>query len=149
MSWNDAVAEIQKRTALIPRVGVVLGSGLGAFASELSERVEIPYEQIPGWPKSTAIGHDGKLVIGKIGETVVAVQSGRAHFYEGYNMSQVTYGVRVLGKLGIKSLVLTNAGRLPLWGTLVLAGLFFIFASGRFGPGQAIMSLAVQSLWKV
>ena len=84
-------------------------SGLGAFAEELSDRIEIPYGDIPGWPKSTAIGHAGKLVFGKIEDTVVAVQAGRAHFYEGYNIGQVTFGVRVLGKLGIKSLVLTNA----------------------------------------
>ncbi len=109
MSWNQAVASIQTRTNLTPTVGVILGSGLGAFASELEDAVEIPYADIPGWPVSTAIGHAGKLVFGKIGETVVAVQAGRAHLYEGYNMSQVTFGVRVLGKLGIKSLVLTNA----------------------------------------
>ena len=100
---------IQRRTELMPKVGVVLGSGLGAFANELTERVEIPYEEIPGWPRSTAIGHAGKLVLGKINETVVAVQSGRAHFYEGYDIGEVTFGARVLGKLGIKSLLLTNA----------------------------------------
>ena len=109
MSWNDAVVAIQRQTELIPQVGVVLGSGLGAFADELTDRVEIPYEEIPGWPRSTAIGHAGKLVLGKIGNTVVAVQSGRAHFYEGYDIGQVTFGARVLGKLGIKSLLLTNA----------------------------------------
>lgn len=109
MSWNDAVVAIQRRTDLTPIVGVVLGSGLGAFADELTDRVEIPYEEIPGWPRSTAIGHAGKLVLGKIGNTIVAVQSGRAHFYEGYDIGQVTFGARVLGKLGIKSLVLTNA----------------------------------------
>ena len=109
MSWNQAVSAIQNRTHLVPSVGVVLGSGLGAFASELEDAVEIPYDQIPGWPVSTAIGHAGKLVIGKIGDTVVAVQAGRAHLYEGYNMAQVTFAVRVLGKLGVKSLLLTNA----------------------------------------
>ncbi len=109
MSWNQAVVAIQNRTQLVPTVGVVLGSGLGAFASELEDAVEIPYDQIPGWPVSTAIGHAGKLVIGKIGDTVVAVQAGRAHLYEGYNMAQVTFAVRVLGKLGVKSLLLTNA----------------------------------------
>ena len=109
MSWNQAIEIIQARTNLQPQVGVVLGSGLGAFASELNGRVEIPYGELPGWPVSTAIGHDGKLVIGKIGGTVVAVQSGRAHLYEGYSPQQVTFGVRVMGKLGIRSLVATNA----------------------------------------
>ncbi len=109
MSWNDALVAIQRRTDLIPTVGVVLGSGLGAFADELTDRIEIPYEDIPGWPRSTAVGHAGHLVLGKINHTVVAVQAGRAHFYEGYDIGQVTFGVRVLGKLGIKSLILTNA----------------------------------------
>ena len=71
MSWNQAVAAIQNRTNLAPTVGVILGSGLGAFASELEDAVEIPYGDIPGWPVSTAIGHACKLVFGKIGETVV------------------------------------------------------------------------------
>ena len=73
MSWNQAVAAIQTRTKLAPTVGVILGSGLGAFASELEDAVEISYGDIPGWPVSTAIGHAGKLMFGKIGETVVAV----------------------------------------------------------------------------
>ncbi len=109
MSFDQAIAVIQSRTYLKPQVGVVLGSGLGAFADELDDRVEIPYQDIPGWPVSTAIGHAGKLVIGKIGDTVVAVQSGRAHMYEGYSPKQVTFGVRVMGMLGIRSLVATNA----------------------------------------
>ncbi len=88
---------------------MVLGSGLGAFADELSERTDIPYAEIPGWPRSTAVGHAGKLVIGKLGELVVAVMAGRAHLYEGYTSAQVTFGVRVLGRLGVRSLVFTNA----------------------------------------
>jgi len=95
--------------ALRPTVGVVLGSGLGAFADELSERTDIPYAEIPGWPGSTAVGHAGKLAIGKLGELVVAVMAGRAHLYEGYTPAQVTFGVRVLGRLGVRSMVFTNA----------------------------------------
>jgi purine-nucleoside phosphorylase len=90
-------------------VGVVLGSGLGAFAAELDGRVEIPYDEIPGWPISTAVGHAGKLVLGTLGGTPVAVLSGRAHLYEGYTMAQLTFGVRVLGGLGVRSMVFTNA----------------------------------------
>jgi len=90
-------------------MGVVLGSGLGAFADELTERVEIPYAEIPGWPVSTAVGHAGKLVIGKLGDLPLAVMAGRAHLYEGYTPAQVTYPVRVLYAAGVRSLVFTNA----------------------------------------
>ena len=90
-------------------IGVVLGSGLGAFADTLDDRVEIPYSAIPGWPASTAVGHAGKLVEGRIGETKVIVLGGRAHLYEGYSAQQVTFGIRELARRGVKSLVLTNA----------------------------------------
>jgi purine-nucleoside phosphorylase len=92
-----------------PRLAVVLGSGMGAFADELSERIEIPYSAIPHWPVSTAVGHAGRLVIGKIGSIGVAVMSGRVHLYEGYTPAQVTFGVRVLGSLGVRGIVFTNA----------------------------------------
>jgi len=105
-----AAAEfLASRTAVRPRVAVVLGSGLGAFGDELAEAVEIPYSMIPGWPCSTAVGHAGKLVIGKLGAMPVVVMSGRAHLYEGYTPAQVTFGVRVLASLGARSLVITNA----------------------------------------
>ena len=106
---NDAVQFLEARTALRPRVAVVLGSGLGAFADELSDRTEIPYAEIPGWPCSTAIGHAGKLVFGKLGALDAVVMAGRVHLYEGYTPVQVTFGVRVLGSLGVHSIVLTNA----------------------------------------
>jgi purine-nucleoside phosphorylase len=105
----DAKREIEWRTPLRPAIGVVLGSGLGAFTSELTSRTEIPYGEIPGWPGSTAIGHAGKLAIGKLGDAAVAVMAGRAHLYEGYSASQVTFGVRVLRALGVRSIVFTNA----------------------------------------
>jgi purine-nucleoside phosphorylase len=91
------------------KVGVVLGSGLGAFADTLEQRVETPYSAIPGWPVSTAAGHAGKLVEGRIGETEVIVLAGRAHLYEGYTAQQVTFGIRELARRGVTSLVLTNA----------------------------------------
>src|ERR1039458_2503551 len=92
-----------------PSIAVVLGSGLGAFADVLTERLDIPYSEIPGWPGSTAVGHAGKLILGRLGELEVAVMAGRAHLYEGYSTAQVTYGVRVLGSLGVRSIVFTNA----------------------------------------
>ncbi|MGD0499376.1 MAG: purine-nucleoside phosphorylase [Bryobacteraceae bacterium] len=106
---EQAKAYIESRAAWPPSIAVVLGSGLGAFAEELSGRVEIPYSEIPGWPGSTAVGHPGKLVLGKLGDLGVAVMAGRAHLYEGYSPAQATYGVRVLGRLGVRSIVLTNA----------------------------------------
>lgn len=105
----EARAYIESCTPLRPRVGVVLGSGLGGFAAELSESVEIAYAAIPGWPCSTAVGHAGKLVVGKLCDLPVAVMSGRVHLYEGYTQQQVVFGVRVLGTLGVRSMVFTNA----------------------------------------
>ena len=86
-----------------------LGSGLGAFADELEERVEIPYSEIPGWPASTAIGHAGKLALGKLGNVALAVMSGRVHLYEGVTTQQVVFGVRALGSFGVRSMIFTNA----------------------------------------
>ncbi|HYW45103.1 MAG TPA: purine-nucleoside phosphorylase [Bryobacteraceae bacterium] len=100
---------IQNRIARRPEIGVVLGSGLGAFAEELTGSVEIPYSEIPGWPPSTAVGHAGKLIVGSLGPAAVAVMSGRAHLYEGNTAAQVVLGVRVLHSLGVKSIVFTNA----------------------------------------
>src|SRR5258708_995092 len=93
----DAAAEfVRSQIRTQPHVAIVLGSGLGAFADELTDRVEIPYSQIPGWPPSTAIGHAGKLVVGRLGSMNLAVMAGRNHLYEGYTPAQVTFGVRVL-----------------------------------------------------
>ena len=104
-----ARAHLEGSTGLRPRVAVVLGSGLGGFAGELADRTEIHYSEIPGWPCSTAVGHAGKLVIGTLGGLPVAVMSGRVHLYEGYTPAQVTFGVRVLGALGVRAMVFTNA----------------------------------------
>ena len=106
---QEAKTYIESRTELRPVIGVVLGSGLGAFAEELSESVELPYSGIPGWPASTAVGHAGKLVLGKLCGHPVAVLAGRAHLYEGNTPAQATFGVRVLGAMGVRSIVLTNA----------------------------------------
>ena len=106
----DAAAElIRGQTSLEPRVAVVLGSGLGGFADELEEPVEIPYGEIPGWPLSTVLGHAGKLAVGTVGGVPLAVMRGRAHLYEGFSAAEVVFGVRVLARLGVGTLVLTNA----------------------------------------
>ncbi len=109
MSIDAAAARIREDSALEPRVGVVLGSGLGSLVDELEDRVEIPYAEIPGWPVSTAVGHAGVLVLGTIAGVPIAVMRGRAHLYEGIGADRVAFGVRVLGRLGIRSLVVTNA----------------------------------------
>ena len=109
MSMTEAIRYLEARISARPRIGVVLGSGLGAFADELAGRVEIPYADIPGWPRSTAAGHAGKLVFAKLGDLHVAVMSGRAHLYEGHSQAAATLGVRVLGQLGVRGFVFTNA----------------------------------------
>jgi purine-nucleoside phosphorylase len=104
-----AATFLLEQTALRPKIGVVLGSGLGAFADELRDAVRVPYSQIPSFPQSTAIGHAGQMVIGKAGDVPVAAMQGRAHLYEGYSAEQVAFPVRVLGRMGILALVITNA----------------------------------------
>ena len=106
---SEAVRFVQSHTALRPSIGLVLGSGLGAFAHSLEKATAIPYGEIPRFPVSTAIGHTGELVIGYCQGVPVAVMSGRAHFYEGYTLQQVVFPVRVLGRMGVKILILTNA----------------------------------------
>jgi len=106
---QSAVSYIRDVTVREPRLMVVLGSGLGAFADELDDPISIPYSEIPGWPISTAAGHAGKLVFGKLGHVDIAVLAGRAHLYEGYTPTQATFGVRVLHRLGARSAVFTNA----------------------------------------
>ncbi|HEX8775992.1 MAG TPA: purine-nucleoside phosphorylase [Pyrinomonadaceae bacterium] len=91
------------------RVGLVLGSGLGAFADDLEDAVPFPYEEIPGFARSTVEGHAGRLMLGVVGGVPVAAMQGRFHYYEGYALEEVVFPIRVLGLLGIKSLVLTNA----------------------------------------
>jgi len=93
----------------IPKVAVVLGSGLGDFANDLKDSLIVPYETIPHYPRSTAIGHAGRMVIGKLGDVTVAAMQGRVHQYEGYTARQAAFPVRVFGLMGVKSIILTNA----------------------------------------
>lgn len=106
---TEAAAYIRARTHLAPGVGVVLGSGLGAFADKITDAVAIPFHEIPHFPKATVPGHSGRLVIGTVDGIPVAVMQGRVHTYEGYSPQQVTFPVRVLGLLGVKTLIVTNA----------------------------------------
>jgi purine-nucleoside phosphorylase len=95
--------------SLAPRIGIVLGSGLGAVADAVANPVFIPYAEIPHFPQSTVEGHSGRLVAGLLGGVPVAVMQGRVHFYEGYTPQQVTFPMRVLGALGLRAVILTNA----------------------------------------
>jgi len=104
-----ASAAISARATVQPRIGLVLGSGLGEIAEQLSEQVRIPYGDIPHWPTSTVQGHGGRLVLGRMEGIPVLVQQGRAHFYEGYSPAEITFPIRVMKKLGIEILVVTNA----------------------------------------
>jgi len=97
------------RTALRPRVALVLGSGLGGFVDELENAVRIPYAEIPSFPRSTALGHAGTLVIGTVSGIAVVAMQGRVHLYEGYSVQQVAFPVRVFGRMGVRAVVLTNA----------------------------------------
>ncbi|HEX8136146.1 MAG TPA: purine-nucleoside phosphorylase [Pyrinomonadaceae bacterium] len=106
---EHAARTVRARLGEDVRVGLVLGSGLGAFADDLEEQTVFPYEEIPGFARSTVEGHAGRLVVGRVEGTVVAAMQGRFHYYEGYALEEVVFPIRVLGLLGIKSLILTNA----------------------------------------
>jgi len=106
---DQAVAAVQAASPLRPAIGLVLGSGLGAFAQGLERVRRIPYCEIPHFPTSTAEGHRGELCLGTARGVPVAVMSGRVHFYEGYTLEQVVFPVRVLGRMGVRILILTNA----------------------------------------
>jgi purine-nucleoside phosphorylase len=106
----DRIADlVRSKTTYHPQVGIILGSGLGGLASSVEFATIIPYQDIPDWPISTVIGHQGHLVIGKIEGKEVIVMQGRVHYYEGYSMGQVVLPVRVLQRLGIEMLIVTNA----------------------------------------
>ncbi len=106
---NTAVAEIQKKTQQKPKVGLILGSGLGDLAESVAPADYIPYREIPGWPVSTIEGHKGRLVIGDLEGVPVLIMQGRAHYYEGYPIGQIGFPIRVMRKLGIDTLIVTNA----------------------------------------
>jgi purine-nucleoside phosphorylase len=106
---DQAADAVRKRTSYRPRVGLILGSGLNDLADSVQKADIIPYADLPNWPISTVQGHAGRLVIGELDGQIVLVMQGRIHFYEGYGMSQITLPVRVMQRLGLEMLIVTNA----------------------------------------
>jgi purine-nucleoside phosphorylase len=158
---GNAVDFIRGKTSLHPKLALVLGSGLGAFADELEDRTVLPYASIPHFPLSGAEGHAGNLVIGKVDEIPVAVMQGRVHYYEGHSMLRVTFPMRVFCRLGIKGVLLTNAAggigaqltpgclvvlsdHINLQGTNALVGP----NEDRFGPRFPDMTEAYAKDWR-
>jgi purine-nucleoside phosphorylase len=152
---------ILSKTKLRPKIGLVLGSGLGGFADELTDAARIPYAKIPYFPQSTAIGHAGRLVVGKAEGVPVVAMQGRVHLYEGYSAKEVTFPMRVFGRLGIKAAILTNAAggintgytqgalvairdHIDLQGTNPLSGR----NDERFGPRFPDMSKAYSAAYR-
>ena len=113
MSYYDQVKEaadvIRTKVREIPEIAIVLGSGLGDFAGTLGDAVSMPYGDLPHWPASKVIGHEGRLAVGTVRGRTIAALSGRCHLYEGHDLGTVTFGVRALGLLGVGTLILTNA----------------------------------------
>ena len=113
-----AIAAIRERTAVQPRIGIILGTGLGGLSHEIADPTVVPYDEIPGFSPSTVESHSGRLILGELGGQLVAAMQGRLHRYEGYSLQEVTFPVRVLRALGAEILVVSNAsgGMNPLWG---------------------------------
>ena len=116
-SVADAVRAVQARTALVPDVAIILGTGLGGLAEEMDVATRVPYQEIPGFPRSTVESHAGQLLLGTLADRRVAAMQGRFHRYEGYTLQQIAFPVRVLHALGARLLVVSNAcgGMHPLW----------------------------------
>ncbi|MBQ4032830.1 MAG: purine-nucleoside phosphorylase [Paludibacteraceae bacterium] len=106
---KETASYLRNRIQILPKVGIVLGTGLGELATQITDRQEIPYQEIPNFPISTVEGHSGKLIIGKLGGVLVLAMQGRFHYYEGYSMKEVTFPVRVMKELGVETLLLSNA----------------------------------------
>lgn len=106
---DEAVSFIRSRSSLVPEIGVILGSGLGDVVESIDVETAIPYGEIPGARASTVLGHQGRMILGRAGGRPVVVMQGRVHFYEGYEMHEVMFLARVIGRLGIRQLVVTNA----------------------------------------
>ncbi len=106
---DNAVQVVRRKISIAPTVGMILGSGLGGLADEVITPEVISYTEIPHWPMSTVQGHAGRLVIGKLENVPVMIMQGRAHYYEGYPMDQITFPVRVMNRMGVKTLIVTNA----------------------------------------
>ncbi len=106
---NETAAYLSARMHTSPETAIILGTGLGSLVNEITEKYEIPYNEIPNFPLSTVEGHSGKLIFGKLGDKEIMAMQGRFHYYEGYSMKEVTFPVRVMRELGIKTLFVSNA----------------------------------------
>jgi purine-nucleoside phosphorylase len=106
---NNTIKFLRKKVSVLPEIGLILGSGLGVLADEIEDPIKIPYNEIPGFPVSTVEGHAGQLVIGTLQGKQVITMQGRFHFYEGYSLERVTFPVRVMKELGVKTVIVTNA----------------------------------------
>jgi len=106
---NETASYLKSKMTRFPKVGIILGTGLGELATQITDKQEIRYEDIPNFPVSTVEGHSGKLIIGKLGNCEVLAMQGRFHYYEGYSMKEVTFPVRVMKSLGIETLLVSNA----------------------------------------
>ena len=143
-----AAAAIRARPPRTPALGIILGSGLGNFAAHVESPTTIAYADIPHWPLSTVAGHSGKLVLGTIGNVPVAVMQGRVHAYEGYAMDQVTFPTRVLGLLGCRTLIVTNAAggirsTIPQGSLVAISDhINLTGANAALGPNEARFALA-------
>lgn len=106
---EKSAAMVRSRCGALPETAIVLGSGLGDFAGTLVDAVTMPYGDLPYWPASRVVGHEGRLVVGRVGGAQIAALSGRAHFYEGHDLGSVVFATRVMGRIGVRRLILTNA----------------------------------------
>ena len=106
---EEAAAYVRRRCSSLPETAIVLGSGLGDFADTLLDRIATPYTDLPHWPPSTVVGHEGRLVTGLVGGKHVAALAGRVHLYEGHDLARVVFAIRVMGRLGVRRVILTNA----------------------------------------
>jgi purine-nucleoside phosphorylase len=106
---EEAAADVRSRCGTLPETAIVLGSGLGAFAETLLDAFAAPYGDLPHWPASNVVGHEGRLVVGNVAGKRIAALAGRVHFYEGHDLQTVVFATRVMGRLGVKRIVLTNA----------------------------------------
>ena len=104
-----AAAEVRSRCGVLPQAAIVLGSGLGDFADTLRDRIAMPCGDLPHWPASRVVGHAGRVVIGRVAGRPIAALAGRVHFYEGHDLAAVVFATRVMGRLGVRELILTNA----------------------------------------
>src|SRR5512132_1747516 len=106
---EEAAAAVRARCGALPQTAIVLGSGLGDFADALLDAIATPYGELPHWPATRVVGHAGRLVIGNVGGHRIAALAGRVHFYEGHDLATVVFATRVMGRLGVRQLILTNA----------------------------------------